>query len=79
MECGSFPALDDHLVEAEVTRDEIIGGQRVVLSPSPEPYATQHTDVNHVVRAHVAPGYGVATHLLTRPRSSAGSRMQVRL
>jgi hypothetical protein len=62
----SFPGLDDHLVEAEVTRDKIIGGERVVLSPAHEPYATQHTEINYVVRAHVAPGYGAATHLLTR-------------
>ena len=38
---GSFPRVDDHLVEAEVTRDEIIGGQRVVASPAEWPHATQ--------------------------------------
>jgi hypothetical protein len=63
---GSFPGLDDHLVEAEVTRDEIIGGQRVVLSPAHEPHATEHSELGYVVRAHVAPGYGAATDLLTR-------------
>jgi hypothetical protein len=63
---GSFPGLDDHLVEAEITRDEIIGGQRVVLSPAHEPHATEHTELDYVVRAHVAPGYGAATDLLTR-------------
>ena len=62
----SFPALDDHLAEAEVTRDEIIGGELVVLSPVQEPHATQHAELNYVVRAYVTPGYGAATHLLTR-------------
>jgi hypothetical protein len=63
---GEFPGLDDHLVEAEITRDEIIGGQRVVLSPAYEPHATEHSELGYVVRAHVAPGYGAATDLLTR-------------
>ena len=63
---GSFPDVDDHLVQPEITRDEIIGGQRVVLSPAHEPHATQHTELDYVVRAHVAPGYGAATDLLTR-------------
>jgi hypothetical protein len=63
---GSFPGVDDHLVEPEITRDEIIGGRRVVLSPAHEPHATQHTELDYVVRAHVAPGYGAATDLLTR-------------
>lgn len=31
---GPFPRVDDHLVEAEVTRDEIIGGHRIVASPA---------------------------------------------
>ena len=63
---GSFPAIDDRLVEPEITRDEIIGGRRVVASPAKEPHATQHTELDYVVRAHVAPGYRVAADLLTR-------------
>jgi hypothetical protein len=62
----SFPDVDDHLVQPEVTRDEIIGGQRVILSPAKEPHATEHSELGYVVRAHVAPGYGAATDLLTR-------------
>ena len=62
----SFPAVDDHLVQPEVTRDEIIGGQRVVLSPAKEPHATQQTRLNYVIGAPVAPGYIAATDLLTR-------------
>jgi len=63
---GSFPGIDDHLVKPEITRDEIIGGRRVVASPAKEPHATQHAELDYVVRAHVAPGYRVAADLLTR-------------
>jgi hypothetical protein len=63
---GSFPRVDDHLVEPEVTRDEIIGGQRVVASPAHPPHANQHTSLDYLIRAHVPPGYEAATDLLTR-------------
>jgi len=62
----SFPSVEDHLVEAEVTRDEIIGGRRVVAMPAHRPHATQHTRLDYVVDAHVVPGYEAATDLLTR-------------
>src|SRR5947199_1710267 len=61
-----FPPLDEHLVEPEVTRDEIIGGRRVVAMPALEPHAGQQTDLDYVLRAHVAPGYKTASDLLTR-------------
>lgn len=61
-----FPRVDDHLVVPELTRDEIIGGQRMVASPANPPHATQQTDLDFVLRAHVAPGYHAATDLLTR-------------
>lgn len=63
---GSFPRIDDHLVVPEVTRDEIIGGRRVVTSPANAPHATKQSDLDYVLRAHVAPGYRVAADLLTR-------------
>ncbi|HEX9943678.1 MAG TPA: Uma2 family endonuclease [Thermoanaerobaculia bacterium] len=63
---GSFPGVDDHLVEPEVTRDEIIGGRRVVAFPAQPPHATQQTRLDYVIQAHVAPGYRAATDLLTR-------------
>jgi hypothetical protein len=62
----SFPRVDDHLVEPEVTRDEIVGGRRVVASPANPPHATQQTRLDYVLQAHVAPGYQAATDLLTR-------------
>ncbi|HEY0556445.1 MAG TPA: hypothetical protein VGG20_19480 [Thermoanaerobaculia bacterium] len=63
---GSFPRVDDRLVEAEVTRDEMIGGRRIVASPASPPHALQHTRLDYVLQAHVAPGYMAATDLLTR-------------
>jgi hypothetical protein len=61
-----FPALDDHLVQPEVTRDEIIGGRRVVASPAKLPHATQHHELDYVLRAHIVSGFSGATDLLTR-------------
>jgi hypothetical protein len=63
---GAFPAVDDHLVVPEVTRDEIIAGRRVVASPAEEPHASQQTDLGYVVRGKVAAGYQVSSDLLTR-------------
>jgi hypothetical protein len=63
---GPFPGVDDRLVEPEVTRDEIIGGVRVVASPAQPPQATQHNRLNYLLRAHVVSGYTVAANLLTR-------------
>lgn len=63
---GSFPRIDDHLVVPELTRDEIIGGFRVVASPAQPPHATRHHKLDYVIGALVAPGYQAATDLLTR-------------
>src|SRR6185295_798278 len=62
----SFPRIDDHLVEPEVTRDEIIGGERVVALPSEPPQARQKMLTNYVLRGHIVPGYATAADLLTR-------------
>jgi hypothetical protein len=63
---GPFPWIDDHLVEPEVTRDEIIGGRRVVAQPSKPPHARQRFVLDHVLQAHLAAEYVGATDLLTR-------------
>ena len=63
---GPFPPVDEHLVQPEVTRDEIIGGHRVVAFPANPPHARQHTRLDYVLLAHTAPGYTAATDLLTR-------------
>jgi putative restriction endonuclease len=63
---GPFPPIDEHLVEPEVTRDEIIGGRWVVAFPAEAPHADQHGDLQYVLRAHIAPGYVASVDLLTR-------------
>ncbi|MEP7009742.1 MAG: hypothetical protein ABJC13_05410 [Acidobacteriota bacterium] len=63
---GSFPNVDDHLVEPEVTRDEIIGGRRMEAFPAEAPHADQQTELDYVLRAHVASGYRASTDLITR-------------
>ncbi|MEP7010778.1 MAG: hypothetical protein ABJC13_10675 [Acidobacteriota bacterium] len=63
---GTFPNVDDHLVEPEVTRDEIIGGRRVVASPAETAHADQHSRLDYVLQAHVATGYRVSVDLITR-------------
>lgn len=63
---GPFPPVDEHLVDPEVTRDEIIDGRRVVAFPAEAPHAIQHGRLEYVLQAHVAPGYVTAVDLLTR-------------
>ena len=47
-----------------MTRDELVGGRRVVAFPADEPHATQHTELDYVLRAHMVSGYHGATDLL---------------
>lgn len=68
---GPLPRVDDHLVQPEVTRDEIIGGRRVIASPAQAPHASQHSRLDYVLQAHVAPGYIAAADLLTRHDQSS--------
>jgi hypothetical protein len=62
----SFPPVDEHLVDPEMTRDEIIGGRRVVAMPAHPPHATRQFKLDYVLAPHVAPGYVGAADLLTR-------------
>jgi Putative restriction endonuclease len=61
-----FPGIDSRLVVPEVTRDEIVGGRRMVASPAQMPHARQHGELSYVLRAHVAAGYVTPVDLLTR-------------
>lgn len=63
---GRFPRIDDHLVEPEVTRDELIGGRRVVACPAQAPHAKQQFELDLILATHLAPGYVGASDLLTR-------------
>src|SRR3954471_17395326 len=63
---GSSPAVDDHLVVPEITRDEIIAGRRVVAFPAEAPHGDQQVDLDFLLRSHVAPGYVVSADLIAR-------------
>ena len=63
---GSFPLVDDHLVEPEVTRDEILNGSRVVSMPAEAPHGDKQVDLDTLLRIHVAPGYVASADLITR-------------
>jgi hypothetical protein len=58
--------VDDHLVEPEVTRDEIINGRRVVSMPAERPHAIKQGDLDTLLGNHVAPGYCLAVDLISR-------------
>ena len=63
---GSSPAVDDHLVVPEITRDEIIAGRRVIAFPAEAPHGDKQVDLDSLLRFHVAPGYVVSADLITR-------------
>jgi hypothetical protein len=63
---GPAPAVDDHLVVPEVTRDEIIAGRKVVAFPAEAPHGDKQVDLDSLLRFHVAPGYVVSADLITR-------------
>lgn len=60
------PRLSDHLVIPELTRDEVVCGERMQASPAKPPHGDQHTEIDYVVRAHARRGHVVSTDLLTR-------------
>lgn len=63
---GSRPRVSDHLVVPELTREEVVCGERMQASPAKPPHGDQHTEVDYVVRAHARRGHVVSTDLLTR-------------
>jgi hypothetical protein len=63
---GPSPAVDDHLVVPEITRDEIIAGRKVVAFPAEAPHGDKQVDLDTLLRLHVAPGYVVSADLITR-------------
>ena len=62
----SFPSVDDHIVQPEVSRVEIIDGREVIDVGSLPPHADAQSLTNFLLAAHVLSAYVVATELLTR-------------
>src|SRR5687767_7504511 len=61
----ALPAVDERLVMPE-TRHEVVDGQVVYVSPADQEHASRHSKVNALLEAFVAPGYDVASDMLTR-------------
>ena len=62
----SFPQVDDHLVEPEGAREEIVGGEKMSALPANDPHSERQSWVATVVSTHTADGYRPTTELLTR-------------
>jgi len=63
---GSWPKLDDHLVKPEVTRDEVVRGQRMIAMPSRPEHGDRHFGLDYVLGAHIQRDYVGSTDLITR-------------
>lgn len=61
-----MPGLDEHLVRPEVTRDEIVRGERMVAMPSLPEHGDRHFRIDYVLGAHVKAEYVGSTDLITR-------------
>jgi hypothetical protein len=61
-----FPRIDDHLVRPEITRDEIVRGERMIAQPALEPHGDAHFGLDYVLRGHVSKGFVGSTDLITR-------------
>ncbi len=60
------PRVDEHEIRPEVERREMIDGEMVQTFPAELKHAVQNGDLDYLLRAHLAPGYRVATDLVTR-------------
>jgi hypothetical protein len=61
-----WPRLDDHLVQPEVSRFEIVQGHQIEAMGANAEHADPHCQMDAVIWNHVAPGYVASTDLLTR-------------
>lgn len=62
----AWPRIDEHLVEPEVGRHEIVDGHLIEASPAHAPHGDEHARLDLVISAHVRPGYRASADLLTR-------------
>ena len=62
---SELPHYNDHVVEPG-TRQEMIDGKIVCVPPAHPPHADRHSEIDYVLRAHVASGYVASSDMLTR-------------
>jgi hypothetical protein len=63
---ASFPPVDQHIVQPEVTYDEIIRGRKVSAMTALYPHAEAQNTLAFLIAPHVKPGFRALTELLTR-------------
>lgn len=61
-----FPPLDKRLVKPEVTREEMVRGERMYAEPADPPHALMHVNLDTLVKTHVHNDYEGAADMLTR-------------
>lgn len=76
----SFPPVDQHIVEPETTRDEMVRGRKIIAQPALEPHGDAHADLGALLRVHVREGYRTSIDLLTRvaERSNFATDVSIR-
>jgi hypothetical protein len=62
----AWPRLDDHLVEPENSRDEVVRGQRMHVMGALPPHADCQARLTTVLTVHAREGYISSTELQTR-------------
>ena len=66
-----FPPVDEHIVQPEVTYDEIIRGRKVTALTALHPHAEAQNTLAFLIAPHVKPGYRALTELLTRASANS--------
>lgn len=62
----AHPRVDDHLVQPEVSREEIIRGRKIVTMGANPEHAEAHSRVDFVIAPHVVEDCATGSDLLTR-------------
>ncbi len=58
--------VDEHVIRPEVERREMVDGEILQTFPAEFQHAVQNGDLDYLLRAHLAPGYRVATDRTAR-------------
>lgn len=61
-----FPSIEDHLVTPELTRDEVVRGQKLLAFPAHREHATRQCGVGFLISGNVVPEYESSVEMLTR-------------
>ena len=62
----AFPRVDDHLVQPEVSREEIIRGRKIITMGANPEHADAHSQLDFLIAPHVCEGCATGSDLLTR-------------